>query len=71
MQLSLFPDLDLPKKITINDDHLESIAKWILEESNTPVDDIQDLLKIYMLHEPLFANIWEHVISKVPNTSKN
>ena len=47
-----------------SDKQLESIARWILEESSTPVDEIQELLHTHMLLEPkIFQDLWEDVIS--------
>ena len=49
-----------------NYDQLESIARWILEESSNPIDEIQELLNTHMLIEPkLFADIWEDVIEDI------
>ena len=54
---------DKKKKMPFNYDQLESIARWILEESSNPIDEIQELLNTHMLIEPkLFADIWEDVI---------
>ena len=47
------------------DKELESIARWILEESSNPVCEIQDLLKTYMIHEPTnFKNLWEDIVEE-------
>ena len=43
---------DKKKKMPFNQDQLESIARWILEESSTPIDEIQELLHTHMLLEP-------------------
>ena len=57
---------DKKKKMPFNYDHLESIARWILEESSNPIDEIQELLNTHMLIEPkLFADIWEDVIEDI------
>ena len=43
---------------------LESIARWILEESSTPIDEIQELLHTHMLLEPkIFKDLWEDVLN--------
>ena len=50
------------------DKQLESIARWIIEQSSNPIDEIQDLLKSYMLNEPTnFVNIWEDIINEIDN----
>ena len=47
-----------------NYDQLESIARWILEESSTPIDEIQELLHTHMLLEPkIFKDLWEDVLN--------
>ena len=57
---------DEKKKMPFNYDQLESIARWILEESSNPIDEIQELLSTHMLIEPkLFADIWEDVIEDI------
>ena len=57
---------DKKKKMPFNSDHLESIARWILEESSNPIDEIQELLNTHMLIEPkLIADIWEDVIEDI------
>ena len=46
------------------DKQLESIARWILEESSTPIDEIQELLHTHMLLEPkIFKDLWEDVLN--------
>ena len=55
---------DKKKKMPFNYDQLESIARWILEESSTPIDEIQELLHTHMLLEPkIFKDLWEDVLN--------
>ena len=57
---------DKKKKSVYSSKQLESIARWILEESSNPIDEIQELLSTHMLLEPkLFADIWEDVIEEI------
>ena len=52
------------KKPLFSDEQLESIARWILEESSTPIDEIQELLHTHMLLEPkIFKDLWEDVLN--------
>ena len=55
---------DKKKKPLYSDEQLESIARWILEESSTPIDEIQELLHTHMLLEPkIFKDLWEDVLN--------
>tara|TARA_R100000008_G_C3470461_1_gene108715 strand:- start:169 stop:339 length:171 start_codon:yes stop_codon:yes gene_type:complete len=55
--------------LPFNKDQLESIARWILEESSNPIDEIEDLLHSYMISEPEnFKNLWEDIVNDVSNT---
>ena len=55
---------DKKKKPLYPDEQLESIARWILEESSTPIDEIQELLHTHMLLEPkIFKDLWEDVLN--------
>ena len=57
---------DKKNKPVYSSKQLESIARWILEESSTPIDEIQELLHTHMLLEPkIFADIWEDVIEDI------
>ena len=52
------------KKPLFSEEQLESIARWILEESSTPIDEIQELLHTHMLLEPkIFKDLWEDVLN--------
>ena len=52
------------KEPLFSDEQLESIARWILEESSTPIDEIQELLHTHMLLEPkIFKDLWEDVLN--------
>ena len=55
---------DKKKKPAYSSKQLESIARWILEESSTPIDEIQELLHTHMLLEPkIFKDLWEDVLN--------
>ena len=55
---------DKKKKPLYSDEQLESIARWILEESSAPIDEIQELLHTHMLREPkIFKDLWEDVLN--------
>ena len=55
---------DKKKKPAYSSKQLESIARWILEESSSPIDEIQELLHTHMLLEPkIFKDLWEDVLN--------
>lgn len=55
---------DKKNKPVYSSKQLESIARWILEESSTPIDEIQELLHTHMLLEPkIFKDLWEDVLN--------
>ena len=55
---------DKKNKPVYSSKQLESIARWILEESSTPIDEIQELLPTHMLLEPkIFKDLWEDVLN--------
>ena len=55
---------DKKNKPVYSSKQLESIARWIIEESSTPIDEIQELLHTHMLLEPkIFKDLWEDVLN--------
>ena len=55
---------DKKNKPVYSSKQLESIARWNLEESSTPIDEIQELLHTHMLLEPkIFKDLWEDVLN--------
>ncbi len=49
-----------------NEKQLKGIARWILEESNSPMDELHELLFDSMYYQPkIFKNVWEDIVEEV------
>ena len=48
-----------------NDKQLEKIARWIIETSSNPIDEIQDLLYKSMHYESEnFISLWSEIVEE-------
>ncbi len=48
-----------------NEKQLKGIARWILEESNSPMDELHDLLFDSMFNYPkVFEHTWEDIVEE-------
>ena len=49
-----------------NEKQLKGIAKWILEEADSPMDELHELLFDSMYYQPkIFKDVWEDVIEEI------
>ena len=48
-----------------NEEQLKGIARWILEESSSPMDELHDLLFDSMYNHPkVFEITWEDIVEE-------
>lgn len=56
---------DIIMKEPYNDKQLENIARWIIEASSNPIDEIQDLLYKSMHYETEnFISLWSEIVEE-------